>query len=55
MNNALNFLPNFERLGLGCIDADFCNEVAVRRALDAREEHGERPPRRLLRRGRGER
>ena len=24
MNNELNFPPNFERLVLGCIDADFC-------------------------------
>ena len=24
MKNALNFPPNFERLVLGCIDADFC-------------------------------
>ena len=24
MNNELNFRPNFERLVLGCIDADFC-------------------------------
>ena len=23
-NNELNFPPNFERLVLGCIDADFC-------------------------------
>ena len=24
MNDELNFPPNFERLVLGCIDADFC-------------------------------
>ena len=24
MNNELDFPPNFERLVLGCIDADFC-------------------------------
>ena len=24
MNNELNFPPNFERVVLGCIDADFC-------------------------------
>ena len=24
MKNELNFPPNFERLVLGCIDADFC-------------------------------
>ena len=24
MNNELNFPPNFERLVLGCINADFC-------------------------------
>ena len=24
MNNELNFPPSFERLVLGCIDADFC-------------------------------
>ena len=29
MNNELNFPPNFERLVLGCIDADFCKEIVV--------------------------
>ena len=27
MNNELNFPPNFERLVLGCINADFCNQI----------------------------
>ena len=29
MNNELNFSPNFERLFLGCIDADFHDEIIV--------------------------
>ena len=29
MNNELNFSPNFERLVLGCIDADFCKSILV--------------------------
>ena len=27
MNNEMNFPPNFERLVLGCIDADFCKQI----------------------------
>ena len=27
MNNELNFPANFERLVLGCIDADFCKYI----------------------------
>ena len=29
MNNELNFPPIFERLVLGCIDADFCKYIHV--------------------------
>ena len=34
MKNGLNFPPNFERLVLGCIDADFCKKIVVYKALD---------------------
>jgi len=34
MNNALNFPPNFERLVLGCIDADFCRCFASKYSLE---------------------
>ena len=33
MNNELNFPPNFERLVLGCIDADFCKKILVGKLL----------------------
>ena len=33
MNNELNFHPNFERLVLGCIDADFCKSILVGKLL----------------------
>ena len=29
MKNELNFHPNFERLVLGCIHADFCNQIVI--------------------------
>ena len=29
MNNEVNFPPNFERLVLGCIDADFASQYAL--------------------------
>ncbi len=29
MNNELNFPQNFERLVVGCIDADFCNQILI--------------------------
>ena len=28
-NHELNFPPNFERLVLGCIDADFCKQISL--------------------------
>ena len=34
MNNELNFPPNFERLVLGCIDADFLQVNTRWKALD---------------------
>ena len=34
MNNELNFPPNFERLVLGCIDADFLQVNTCWKALD---------------------
>ena len=35
MKNELNFPPHFERLVLGCIEADFCNNKKTRwKALD---------------------
>ena len=33
MNNELNFPPNFERLVLGCIAADFCKKILVGKLL----------------------
>ena len=33
MNDELNFPPNFERLVLGCIDADFCKQILVGKLL----------------------
>ena len=33
MNNELNFPPNFERLVLGCIDADFGKQILVGKLL----------------------
>ena len=33
INNDLNFPPNFERLVLGCIDADFCKSILVGKLL----------------------
>ena len=33
MNIELKFLPNFERLGLGCSDPDFCKSILVGKLL----------------------
>ncbi len=33
MNNELKFPPNFERLVLGCIDAEFCKQILVGKLL----------------------
>ena len=35
MHNELNFPPNFERLVLDCIDADFCKSILVGIAITA--------------------
>ena len=51
MNNELNFPPNFERLVLGCIDADFRKQILfgiriyLKRRLRRRGHVGKLSPR----------
>ena len=41
MKNELNFPPNFERLVLGCIDADFWGKHSMSNRKEKKEENRE--------------